>query len=119
VSGIETSHRAYTMTQGVFQAFRCRLTLRQSIRFASTLPVGLRALYVEGWDPDQPQKEPGQRADWTRDAQQLRAAHNFAPDTAVRDVAATVRRHLVDSRRFDRVLASLPAWATEFWSPDS
>lgn len=117
-AGVETSHRAYTMTQGVLQAFRRRLTLHESIRFARTLPVGLRALYVEAWEPDALPCEPGNRADWTREAQRLRAEHNFAPDSAVRDVATCLRRHLVEPESFERVLAALPPWASEFWSTE-
>lgn len=97
-------------------AFRRRLTLEQSIRFARTLPVGLRALYVEAWDPVEPMASPGGREDWTREAQNLRANHNFAPESAVRDVAGSLRRSLVDPDAFERVLADLPVWATDFWS---
>ena len=114
-AGIETSHRAYTTTQGVFQAFRRRLTLQDSIRFARTLPVGLRALYVEAWDPEEPVSPPGDRATWTREAQALRPDHNFAPDTCIEDVATCVRRHLVEPAALERVLATLPPWASEFW----
>ena len=94
------------------------MTLAQSIRFARTLPVGLRALYVEAWEPDTALSEPGGRADWTLETQALRSRHNFAPDSAVRDVATCVRRHLVDAEAFDRVLADLPPWASDIWSPE-
>ncbi len=116
-AGIETSHRAYTMTQGVLQAFRRRLTLPESIRFARTLPVAVRALYVEAWDPEEPLAAPGGRADWVREAKALRPEHNFATDTCVREVAGCVRRHLVVPDAFERELAALPPWAHEFWTP--
>jgi uncharacterized protein (DUF2267 family) len=38
----------------------------------------------------------------------------LAPDTAIRDVASALRRH-VDVENFDRVLAGLPDGATKFW----
>lgn len=51
-AGFTTMNPAYTMTQGVFQAFRRRLTLADALRFAGVLPVGLRALFVADGDRD-------------------------------------------------------------------
>lgn len=53
---VETTHRSYTMCQGVFRVFRRRLSLVDNIRFANALPAGIRALYVADWD-DVPQEE--------------------------------------------------------------
>jgi uncharacterized protein (DUF2267 family) len=40
--------------------------------------------------------------------------HNYAPDDSIRIVAAALRRN-VDQAAFDRVLATLPEGAVEFW----
>jgi hypothetical protein len=40
----------------------------------------------------------------------LRPLHNFAPETAVRDVAIALRRN-IDETAFDRILATLPQGA--------
>jgi len=40
----DSTHPAYTIAQGVLQAFRRRLEVKDAIRFANVLPVGLRAL---------------------------------------------------------------------------
>ncbi|MFW5501175.1 MULTISPECIES: DUF2267 domain-containing protein [unclassified Maridesulfovibrio] len=37
-AGLQTRHMAYTMTQGVFQVFRRRLTLHDAIRFSNMPP---------------------------------------------------------------------------------
>ena len=50
----------------------------------------------------------------TREAQALRREHNFAPDTAIRDVAFAVRR-VADAETLERVLATLPSEAADFW----
>lgn len=113
-SGLGSTHQAYTMTQGVLQAFRRRLDIKDAIRFAAVLPVGLRALFVADWDPGESKRQFEDRAIMTREVQTLRAEHNFAPDTAIRDVARAMRRH-VDTVLFDRILASLPEGAKEFW----
>ncbi len=49
-SGLATSNMAYTMAQGVLQAFRRRLNHEEAIRFSNILPAGLRALFVADWD---------------------------------------------------------------------
>lgn len=116
-AGLTTTNQAYTMAQGVLQAFRRRLALADAIRFAGVLPVGLRALFVADWDPDEPRRGFEDVTTMTREVQALRAQHNFAPDSSIRDVAAALRRH-VDREALDRVLARLPAGAAAFWQDE-
>ena len=116
ISGLSSTHQVYTMVQGVLQVFRRRLVIKDAILFASVLPVGLRALFVADWDTDEPKRPFEERAVLTREVQQLRTAHNFAPDTAITDVAIVLRRH-VDEKALDKILAMLPKGATEFWKP--
>lgn len=96
--------------------FRRRLDLKDAIRFAGVLPVGMRALFVADWDTDEPRRPFEDRVIMTKEVQALRADHNFAPETAIRDVASALRRH-VDQDAFNRVLARLPKDAAEFWNP--
>ena len=49
-AGLWSTHVAYTMTQGVFQVFRRRLSTKEAIAFANILPICLRALFVSDWD---------------------------------------------------------------------
>jgi len=114
VSGLTTRNQTYTMVQGVLQAFRRRLDLKDAIRFANALPPILRAIFIADWDLDEPRLPFGDRAAMTREAQGLRRHHNFAPDTCIRDVAVALRRH-IDEAAFDRVLATLPDRASDFW----
>jgi uncharacterized protein (DUF2267 family) len=113
-AGLESTHQAYTMTQGVLWAFRRRLEFEDAIRFAAVLPAVLRAIFVADWDIDEPKRPFGSREDILGEVQATRARHNFAPDTAIADVATALRRH-VDEDAFDRLLAELPAGAAEFW----
>ena len=50
----------------------------------------------------------------TKEVRNLRKDHNFSTDTAIKDVASALRRH-VDPAAFNRVLEKLPAGAIEFW----
>lgn len=113
-SGLATRNQVYTMVQGVFQAFRGRLDIRDAIRFANMLPPLLRALFVDDWDVDEPRRSFGSREAMTREVQALRLDHNFAPDSAIRDVAVALRKR-VDETALDRLLAMLPEGAQAFW----
>lgn len=113
-SGLTTRNQAYTMTQGVLQAFRRRLTIRDAARFANVLPPVLRAIFVADWDTDEPIRPFESREAMTREAQSLRRDHNFAPDTAIRDVAFALRR-VADVEALERAIATLPPDAGEFW----
>lgn len=114
-SGLATTNQVYTMAQGVLQCFRRRLDTKEAILFAAVLPPVLRAIFVDDWDLDEPKRAFGDRQSMTREVQSLRRDHNFAPETAIRDVAVALRNN-VDRKMFDRALASLPPGATEFWS---
>jgi uncharacterized protein (DUF2267 family) len=113
-AGLTTTNQAYTMVQAVFQVFRRRVEIKEAIRFASVLPVGARALFVADWDVDEPKHPFEDRVIMTREVQALRPQHNFAPETAIRDVTSAVRRN-VDQDAFERVLATLPEDARRFW----
>ena len=113
--GTPTDHSTFTAVEGVLRAFRARLTPQQAIDFAQVLPAVLRALFVADWTlRDQP-LPPGTREDWTREARALRAHHNFATDRCVLGTAIALRKSVL-ARDLDQVLATLPPFATEFWS---
>lgn len=115
ISGLVSTHQVYTMTQGVLQVFRRRLSLKDAIRFAGVLPPVLRAIFVSDWDTDEPVRAFEDMENMTREARMLRPDHNFSTDTAIRDVAAALRKN-IDEAALDRVLAMLPRGAAEFWS---
>ena len=103
------------MVQGVLLTFRRRLTLSDAIRFAGILPPMLRAIFVADWDVDESPCEFDDRAAMTREVQALRAAHNFAPDSSIRDVAVALRKNLPEGK-LDGLLRTLPIGAGEFWA---
>jgi uncharacterized protein (DUF2267 family) len=115
-AGLWSTHVTYTMTQGVFQVFRRRLSMQDAIAFANVLPVRLRALFVTDWNPDEERKEFLDRESMTAEVKSLRKEHNFSTSTAIRDVAQALRRH-VDEAAFDSLLIKLPKGAVEFWQP--
>lgn len=114
IAGLWSTHVTYTMTQGVLQTFRRRLSAEDTIAFANVLPICLRALFVTNWNANEPQKTFKDRAEMIEEVRSLRGEHNFSTETAIRDVAAALRRH-VDEKAFEQVLAKLPEGALDFW----
>ena len=110
-----STHVTYTMTQGVFQVFRRRLSTQDAIDFANVLPICLRALFVTDWNIDEEKKPFESREAMTREVKHLREKHNFSTETAIRDVAEALRRQ-VDEQAFDELLVQLPEGAVEFWT---
>jgi len=115
ISGLNTTNMAWNMVVGVLHTFRRRLPVQDALRFADVLPPVLRAIFVADWDTSEPPRAFDDRVAMTREVQALRAAHNFSPDTAIRDVAQALRRH-VDGAALERVLATLPAGARDYWA---
>ncbi|NTV45938.1 MAG: DUF2267 domain-containing protein [Chlorobiales bacterium] len=116
IADLGSTHQTYTMVQGVFQTFRRRLDLKDAILFANVLPPVLRAIFVADWDVEEPKRPFEDRAAMTKEVQNLRANHNFAPETSIHDVVLALRRN-IDKDALDRVLAKLPEGAAQFWQP--
>lgn len=113
--GLTSDNATYTAVQGVLQAFRRRLTPQQAIDFAQVLPAVLRALFVADWRLDEGPVPPGTRAAWTAEAMALRPHHNLSPENCVEATALALRKSVLRGD-LERVLATLPPFAAEFWS---
>jgi uncharacterized protein (DUF2267 family) len=111
-----STHVTYTMVEGVLRTFRRRLTVQQTIEFAALLPVCLRAMLFERWDPSESLLSFGNRASMTEEVRALRQRHNFSTDNAIALVAKALLKR-VDQKRFVDFLSGLPAGAVEFWTP--
>ncbi len=117
-SGLATRNQTYTMVQAVLLVFRRRLDIRQAIAFAGVLPPVLRAVFVADWDLDAPVLPFADRATLTREVQALRRDHNFAPDSAIADVAAALWL-VCDRQALQNVLQGLPEGAVSFWASEA
>ncbi len=113
---LPTHHQAYHTLRAVLHTFRDHLTTEQALVFADVLPAVTRAIFVEDWHPSDLMPPPfPDRATLIREVKSVRRDHNMAPDSAIEDVAAALRRSSIDERELDRVLENLPEGAVEFW----
>ena len=115
---LQTHHQAYHTLRAVLHVFRDHLAIEDALRFAGVLPPVVRAIFVEDWMPSPPRSFPD-RAMLQAKVKAVRRDHNLAPDTAIADVAAALRRSRIDVRALDRVLAGLPEGARDFWAADN
>ena len=114
-AGLATRNQAYTMVEAVLLTFRRRLDVDQAIRFAAILPPVLRAIFVANWDIHEAKRPFQNRQVLTREVQSLRKDHNFAPDSAIYDVAKALRAHIAQME-LDDFLTGLSDEAREYWS---
>lgn len=117
ISGLATTNMAYNMVVGVLHTFRRRLTAQEAIGFANVLPAVLSAIFVSDWNTSEGKAEFTDRAAMTQEVKTLRAEHNFSPDTAIHDVAAALRRNVVQPE-FDNYLSTLSSEAKNYWRVD-
>lgn len=108
-------HPAYTTAQAVFQVFRRRVGLEDAVRFATSLPVGLRALFVADWNPGEPHQAFTTVEQMTAEAHALRPHHNFVEADSIAAVSTVLWRH-VDATRLGAALDAMPPAAAAFWS---
>lgn len=73
----------------------------------------VRAIFVADWDTDEPIRPFEAHEAMPREAQALRREHNFAPDTAIPDVAVALRA-VADVEALERAIATLPPAAADF-----
>lgn len=112
---LQTHHQAYHTLRAVLHTFRSHLTVRDALRFSDILPAVTRAIFLENWDPLEPPAPFPDRPVLIMEMKSVRKDHNLAPDSAIEDVAAALRRSSIDTKDLERVLAILPEGATEFW----
>lgn len=114
ISDLGSVHQSYTMAQGVFQVFRRRVSLKDSILFTSALNVGLRALYIADWDTEETMLPFDDYEKMNQEVRNLRPTHNFSTDNAIKEVAIALRLN-VDEKVFDSTLEKLPIEPKAFW----
>ncbi|WP_298960009.1 DUF2267 domain-containing protein [uncultured Roseibium sp.] len=112
---LQTHHQAYHTLRAVLHTFRSHLTVVEALRFADILPAVTRAIFVEDWIPLETPAPFPDRPALIMEMKAVRQDHNLAPNSAIEDVAAALRRSSIDEQALERILAILPDGAAEFW----
>lgn len=112
-----TEQEAWLALRVVLHALRDRLVVDEAAQLAAELPMLIRGLYFEGWDPNLP-TELRTREEFLADVQaRLRNDTRLEPEEACRAVFALLSRE-IQSGEIRDVRRMLPAEVQEMWPPD-
>ncbi|SMX30003.1 hypothetical protein TRP8649_04143 [Pelagimonas phthalicica] len=111
--GTTSDNVTYTVAEGVFRAFRSRLTTQQALDFAQILPTTLRALFVQDWQIAEPQPWADPET-YLRETRDLRKHHNLAPENALFAVSFALHR-AIQPAELTRALDKIAPEAVAFW----
>jgi len=100
-------NQSYAALRSVLHALRDRLPVAEAAQLAAQLPMLVRGLYYEGWDPNRVPV----RMDRDELFDRVRAGFNYDLDGGIERVVTTVvgalRQHVTDGE-WDDVLSSMP-----------
>jgi len=103
-----TKQQAYAALRAVLHALRDRLNVNEAAQLAAQLPLLVRGIYYEGWDPAKTPLKIRHRdefLDLVRDY--LGKIDNVEPEPAAKAVFAVLREH-VSEGEIEDVMAEMP-----------
>jgi len=115
--GTQDRHRAYMALRAVLHALRDRLPVTEAAQLGAQLPMLIRGLYYEGWDPAAtPRKERHKEEFLAHVARELRTPAGPAvdPEAAVRAVFGVLAER-VSAGEIADVKGILPAELRALW----
>jgi len=115
--GTEDRHRAYMALRAVLHALRDRLPVEEVAQLGAQLPMLIRGIYYEGWDPTgKPLKERHKEAFLAHVARELKTPSGPAmdPEAAVKAVFKVLGQKVVEGEIED-VRRLLPKELRELW----
>jgi uncharacterized protein (DUF2267 family) len=112
--GWEDTHRAYLALRSVLHTLRDRLPVIEASHLGAQLPMLVRGIYYEGWDPvDKPEKmHRGEFLARVRD--QFRNDPEIDPVRVTRAVFEVMLAEL-DPGEMSKILGVLPAEYADLW----
>ena len=116
--GWEDRHRAYVALRTVLHALRDRLTVAEAADLGAQLPMLVRGLYYEGWNPSgKPVKERKREDFLAHIAASFRGQPEIVPEGIAWAVFKVLQRH-VSAGEIQDVKSILPAEIRALW-PES
>jgi uncharacterized protein (DUF2267 family) len=113
--GWDNEQKAYLALRATLHALRDRLTVDEVAQLGAQLPMLMRGLYYEGWDPTgKPVKERHRSQFLERVMRPFQADESVDPERVTRAVFAVLSRR-VTSGEIEDVKHVLPAEIRELW----
>jgi uncharacterized protein (DUF2267 family) len=117
IGGWQDRHHAYLGLRATLHALRDRLTVEEAAELAAQLPMLVRGLYYEGWDPTgKPVRERHREQFLARIERELPPGVAVDPESVARAVFRVLSEQVADGE-IDDVRHILPSEIRELW-PD-
>ena len=111
----EDRHRAYSSLRAVLHALRDRIGPESAAHLGAQLPMLLRGLYYEGWDPtNKPTKERHEDAFLAHIARELPRAEEGEAEQGAMAVLDVLSKH-VDRGAAVKIAGMFPEELRRFW----
>lgn len=105
---------AWSVLRAVLHQLRDRLTVEEAVQLAAQLPLLVRGLYYEGWQPRQVPVTLRTRQEFLDKLTLRLLPRPLAPEPLVRSVFALLAHH-IDPGEIADVIAQLPDDIKELW----
>jgi uncharacterized protein (DUF2267 family) len=112
--GFGDKQRAYHALRAVLHALRDRLSVEESAGFAAQLPMLLRGIYYEGWQPSKVPMRIRNRDEFLHKVEEGYLMENVDPQMLCRAVFQVLERHVTRGELND-VVNNLPAEIRAIW----
>ena len=111
----EDRHHAYSTLRAVLHALRDRIGAESAAHLGAQLPMLLRGLYYEGWDPtDKPTKERHEDAFLAHVARELSRAEEGEVEQGTLAVLDVLSKH-IDRGAAVKIAGMFPQELRQFW----
>ena len=109
-----TLSHAVQQTQEWLKELRDRLTPEEAVDLAQQLPLIVRGIYFEGWQPSRTPEKTRNRREFVDGVAARLRPHPVDAELATRDVLALIAHHC-DPGEVQDVIAQLPVELKELW----
>lgn len=113
--GRDDPQQAYRVLRAVLMALRDRLTVEEATDLGAQLPLLVRGVYYEGWNPRKnPTRERSKEAFLSHVGENLADLADGDPEQATRAVFQLLVEHITDGE-VEHVKANLPSDVRALW----
>ena len=113
----EDPHKALSALGAGLKALRDRLTIEEAAQFAARLPLLIRGLFFEGWDPTIKPREIHQRSELLALVREKYAPRSDAPTDAIAAAFLAVLDRQLGTVEMAEVASKFPTLVVEFGWP--